>query len=618
MTTTADTRVDEAPAHVPELSVIVATYNRGELVERLLRQLAGQTLDPARFEVVVVDDGSASPVAERLAALTRTGDVAYALSVLTQENAGPGAARRRAIGVARGALLVIVDDDMRVAPDFLEQHLALHPPGSRRVVLGRLRLEPGARLRLYERFPLEQMERLATGVADGSRRLRGTDLYTGNVSLPRAEYERVGGFDPQFRLSEDAELGVRLERAGLEFHLSEAAASWHESDHASLAGWLRRSAAYGAADARMADKHPGYRGANPWRFLFAVNMVSRPLLLLAALAPATARPIGWLAIRLAFVLSAVRAERAAIAGATFVYGLQYFAGVRAHAGSRRAAAGGLRRYLNAATAAELPPSGRVLKCVADVCEDHDAIRRTDAKYKAAPPPARLLPDLVQKIGFQMMAAYRVMRLLRDLRLTLLAKIASRVIRHLYAAELHWDAELAPGVVLVHGTGLVIGHAARVGPGCILFQHVTLGESVHPELRRIGTPILEADVHVGPGATLLGPITVGRGSKVAASAVLMRSVPAMSLVESAAVVVRPRRAGAAPLRTDDSDANEDAHDALPDARRAPDPAIAALAASHRAAAPSGEPPESEIDASRSAASAEAVMQVQPILVGVGDP
>lgn len=529
-------------AATPEVSVIVATFNRGDSVARLLGQLAEQTLAPECFEVVVVDDGSTPPVADRLAALAAPGGVPYRLLVVAQPNGGPGAARRRAIELAHGALLVVVDDDMRVGPDFLERHLALHPAGSRRVVLGRLRLEPGARLRLFERFPLEQMEQLANGVASGHRRLRGTDLYTGNVSLPRADYEAVGGFDPAFRLSEDAELGVRLERAGLEFVLSEEAASWHDSDHTSLAHWMRRSAAYGAADARVAEKHPGYGDADPWRFLFAVNPVSRPLLLLAAFAPGLARPLAWLAIRVALALSAVGLERVAIAGATFVYGLQYYAGVRTEAGSRRSTWRGLRRYLNAASAAALPPSGRVLKCAADVGEDHDAIRRTDAKYKAAPTPARLLPDLVQKVGFQMMVAYRVMRLLRDLRLTVLAKIASRLIRHLYAAELHWDAELAPGVVLVHGTGLVVGHAARVGPGCILFQHVTLGESVHPELREIGTPTLEADVHVGPGATLLGPITVGQGSKVAANAVLMRSVPEMSLVETPAVVVRPRRGG----------------------------------------------------------------------------
>ena len=52
----------------PEISVVIATYNRPELIERVLAQLAGQTLPPSRFEVVVVDDGSKEPVLSRLEA----------------------------------------------------------------------------------------------------------------------------------------------------------------------------------------------------------------------------------------------------------------------------------------------------------------------------------------------------------------------------------------------------------------------------------------------------------------------------------------------------------------------------------------------------------------------
>jgi serine O-acetyltransferase len=140
-----------------------------------------------------------------------------------------------------------------------------------------------------------------------------------------------------------------------------------------------------------------------------------------------------------------------------------------------------------------------------------------------------------------MVAYRVMRLLRQLRLGLLAKVQSRLMRHVYGADIHWDAELAPGVVIVHGVGLVISHAARVGPGCILFQHVTLGESIHPVSRRVGGPTLEARVHVAPGAVLLGPIVIGHDSKIAANAVVTESIPAHSVVQSprSELVVRRR-------------------------------------------------------------------------------
>ena len=129
--------MDRAPP--PTLSVVVATYDRAALLEQLLGDLARQTLSPERFEVVVVDDGSREPVAPRLERLAPP----FALRVETQKNAGAAAARHRGVLAARGELLVIVDDDMRVPPEFLEAHLRRHTPGSRKVILGWIRPPPG-------------------------------------------------------------------------------------------------------------------------------------------------------------------------------------------------------------------------------------------------------------------------------------------------------------------------------------------------------------------------------------------------------------------------------------------------------------------------------------------
>jgi serine O-acetyltransferase len=184
----------------------------------------------------------------------------------------------------------------------------------------------------------------------------------------------------------------------------------------------------------------------------------------------------------------------------------------------------------------------------DLRADHAAILASERKYSGREVGrAWLLVDVVRRIGLQMMAAYRLMRACRALRLTPLAMILSRLIRHLYGAEMHWEAELAPGVVIVHGTALVLSREARVGSGCILFQSVTLGVSIDPVSRRVGGPTLGPDVHVGPGAALLGPIVVGAGSKIMANAVLMASVPPGSLVEVAAPTIRSRATRAADTR-----------------------------------------------------------------------
>jgi serine O-acetyltransferase len=132
-----------------------------------------------------------------------------------------------------------------------------------------------------------------------------------------------------------------------------------------------------------------------------------------------------------------------------------------------------------------------------------------------------------------------MRLLHECRLPLLPQIMSRLIRHLYASDIHWEAEFDPGVMVVHGMGLCISHSARVEGGVILFQGVTLGIGIDPHTRETGAPHVEADVHVGAGATLVGPIRVGARSKIMAGVVLMRSVPEDSLVKAPEAVVEPR-------------------------------------------------------------------------------
>jgi len=179
---------------------------------------------------------------------------------------------------------------------------------------------------------------------------------------------------------------------------------------------------------------------------------------------------------------------------------------------------------------------------AAVRADHEALRDHDERYgRHGLPRGGFLTDVVVRIGFQMMVVYRLMRLCVALGIPLLPQLISRLMRHLYGSDIHWRAEFEPGVTLVHGMGLCISGSARVGAGAILFQHVTLGESIHPETRQVGAPQLGRDVHVGPGATLVGPIVVGEGSKITAGCLVASSVPPGSLVQAAPAAVRPRDA-----------------------------------------------------------------------------
>jgi serine O-acetyltransferase len=174
----------------------------------------------------------------------------------------------------------------------------------------------------------------------------------------------------------------------------------------------------------------------------------------------------------------------------------------------------------------------ISKTIQSIRADFDCIRRYRGKYHAERIAESKLPAaFVTKIGFQMMASVRVMQALTDAGVPVLPQVASRMIRHLYGAEIHWDAKIAPGVSVVHGNGLVISKEATIGTGCILFHNVTLGQGIDSVTRKVGGPTLGVDVHVGPGATLLGPIHIGDGSKIMAGAVVTQSVPPRSLVQA---------------------------------------------------------------------------------------
>lgn len=328
------------------LSVVIATFNRGPLLARLLRQLSVQTLESSRFEVVVVDDGSELPAAEALAAF----EPPFSLRIVRQPNQGAAAARDHGAKVAEGDLIVFIDDDMQVGADFLESHLnTQRAAGGGAVVLGRICADPHlSRMPLFERWHQALLDRMAQKFASGALVPRGSNLFSGNVCLPRAAYLEVGGFDRTLGLSEDVELGLRLEAAGHRFVFANAAITHHGSDHTSLEKWRARAMRYGRFDLRIARKHPSAKHAHPWRFLFELNLVARPFAALGLLLPGVARILSRGVLFASHAADRMGLEAPAHAGTTVVYMMDYFRGTRQELRGWSELSEGLRRYREAA------------------------------------------------------------------------------------------------------------------------------------------------------------------------------------------------------------------------------------------------------------------------------
>jgi serine O-acetyltransferase len=89
-------------------------------------------------------------------------------------------------------------------------------------------------------------------------------------------------------------------------------------------------------------------------------------------------------------------------------------------------------------------------------------------------------------------------------------------------EIHPGANLGRRVFIDHGSGVVIGETAEVGDDVLIYMGVVLGGTALEKIKR--HPTIENDVVIGSGASVLGPITVGKDAKIGAGSVVIRSVP----------------------------------------------------------------------------------------------
>jgi serine O-acetyltransferase len=111
--------------------------------------------------------------------------------------------------------------------------------------------------------------------------------------------------------------------------------------------------------------------------------------------------------------------------------------------------------------------------------------------------------------------------------TTLARIVSHLSRLLTGIEIHPGARIGRRLFIDHGMGVVIGETAEVGDDVTLYQGVSLaGTSLEKGKRH---PTLEDWVLIGAGAAVLGPIVIGRHSRIGAGSVVVNSVPAHSTV-----------------------------------------------------------------------------------------
>ncbi|MCI9594590.1 MAG: serine O-acetyltransferase [Lachnospiraceae bacterium] len=120
------------------------------------------------------------------------------------------------------------------------------------------------------------------------------------------------------------------------------------------------------------------------------------------------------------------------------------------------------------------------------------------------------------------------------RMFFIARLISQISRFLTLIEIHPGAQMGHGILIDHGSGVVIGETAVVGDNCTIYQGVTLGGVGLNKGKR--HPTLGNNVTVGCGAKILGAFEVGDNCSIAANAVLLK--PLEDNVTAAGIPARP--------------------------------------------------------------------------------
>jgi GT2 family glycosyltransferase len=238
---------------MPEISVVVPTYNRLETLEYVLPTLLAQDLAPSEFEVLVCDSNSTDGTAEFMARMqTEHPNARY----LPGAYSGRAAARNAGINAAHGAVVLFNDSDIFASPDLLSQHLRHHREQKNVAVVG---LE--VQVRDFQDYAYKRDHPDARGSLHKPTRKRLPWLYflTGNASVRREDLLRVGCFDESFTGygHEDLELGYRLEQAGIAILYEPRAINYHCQDvpHDDQKEKMRLA---GRSTVRFYRKHPDF------------------------------------------------------------------------------------------------------------------------------------------------------------------------------------------------------------------------------------------------------------------------------------------------------------------------------------------------------------------------
>jgi glycosyltransferase involved in cell wall biosynthesis len=282
---------------LPEVSVVVPTFRRPDLLGRCLDALVSQNIDPARYEIIVCDDGpddETHRLVQARAAQSRSA-IRYVPIMATQ---GPAGARNRGWRAARAQVIAFTDDDTIPDPGWLREGLRALSSGAG-AVAGRIHVPLGERPTDYE------LDAAGLGNAE---------FATANCFVRCELLSRIGGFDERYTSAwrEDSDLQFSLLEAGAKIVRADKAVVEHPVRPARWGVSLsqQRKSQF---DALLYKKHRRYYRSRiavsrPWLYYWVTlsSLAALAGLVLGAPALAGAGVAGWLSLAALFAWRRLR------------------------------------------------------------------------------------------------------------------------------------------------------------------------------------------------------------------------------------------------------------------------------------------------------------------------
>lgn len=255
---------------LPSVSVIVPTYNRPGPLHAALTALVALDYPHDQLEIIVVDDGSSTPLDAVVAPFLDQAPI----RLVRQANAGPAAARNAGAELARGTLLAFTDDDCRPASGWVRELADAHRRHPDCLLGGQtLNALPQNTFSTASQLLIDYLYEYFAPESD-----RAPLIASNNLAMAAEGFRALGGFDEAFPLAagEDRDFCARWHEAGRPFAHVPAAIVYHA--HAlTLKSFWRQHANYGRGARHYHHRRPTPRGLDPEPLSFYTNLVRYPL-----------------------------------------------------------------------------------------------------------------------------------------------------------------------------------------------------------------------------------------------------------------------------------------------------------------------------------------------------